>query len=129
MSKKDLKEKPKPFRDLYEVRPKPEAMPKEVRLYQGYWCETCRGLWLVVKLNLGTIPSLSPCFSLEGCTGHGKPIPAPPGPWPVDLPLLIEWYSPRSVKGLSEEMRRHVNNGGLMRRATEGAPQWVKDLA
>lgn len=109
-------------------KPKPAGIPEEIRRYNGYRCEACRGRWLTVDLNEGVTPMFSPCFATEGCRGRAVSLGYPPGPPPGDMPLLIEWYAPANTRGLSYEAKDHVNKGGLIRRATEQAPDWVKAI-
>lgn len=109
---------------------KPPRDPNKPALnhYHVYKCPACMGMWLGVELDQGTIPMFSPCFALQGCRGTatmvGERVGAPP-----NLPLLIEWYEPSTYSGLSYEMKNHVRDGGLVRRATRNAPDWVKQIA
>lgn len=101
----------------------------QIQRYNGYKCEECGGAWLTVDLAQGVTPIFSPCFRTEGCQGRAVSMGYPPGPPPAALPLLIEWYQPTNLRGLSPELRDHVQRGGLLRRAANEAPQWVKEMA
>lgn len=107
--------------------PRDETRPRLNR-YNGYHCPSCGGRWLTVDLDEGATPMFSPCFAKEGCRGTANSMGYPKGS-PPNLPLLIEWYWPMSLSGLSMEMAEHVRRGGLMRRATKTAPEWVQRLA
>lgn len=98
-----------------------------LNLYSTYKCPACMGMWLGVELDNGVTPTFSPCFALQGCRGTAfvtAIAAAPPS-----LPILVEWYEPTTTSGLSFEMKEHVRNGGLVRRATKNAPDWVKRIA
>lgn len=97
--------------------------------HNGYKCGDCGGAWLTVDLDEGVTPMFSPCFRTEGCHGRAVSMGYPPGPPPQGLDLLIEWYAPSSTRGLDPALADHVSRGGLLRRATTGAPAWVKALA
>jgi hypothetical protein len=107
----------------------PAAIPAETRKYNGYKCEKCGGVWGTVDLNRGVTPMFEPCFATEGCTGRAHSMGYPKSPPPKDLPILIEWYAPASVRNLPESIKAHVYRGGLVRRATADAPEWVKRRA
>lgn len=109
-------------------RPLPTSAARP-RRFNGYKCDTCGGAWLTVDLDDGVTPMFSPCFRTEGCEGRAVSMGYPPGPPPTSLPLLIEWYQPTNLRGLDPVLRDHVQRGGLMRRATADAPEWVRRLA
>lgn len=97
--------------------------------YNGYKCDTCRGAWLTVDLDPGVTPMFSPCFRTEGCEGRAVSMGYPSAPPPPDLEVLIEWFKPRSTRGLDPALADHVSRGGLLRRAAANAPAWVKAMA
>jgi hypothetical protein len=107
----------------------PQTAATPLRRYNGYKCDECGGAWLTVDLHEGVTPMFSPCFRTEGCRGRAVSMGYPPGPPPESLPLLIEWYMPTNLRGLNPALADHVRRGGLLRRATAGAPEWVRRLA
>jgi hypothetical protein len=110
--------------------PKPprDSGKPQLNKYNGYKCPACGGAWLSVDLDEGVTPMFSPCFAMEGCRGTAYSMGYPSGP-PKNLPLLIEWYKPVTTLGLSYEAKLYVEKGGLVRRATRNAPDWVRRIA
>lgn len=104
------------------------ANPTRVNAYR---CTTCAGIVTSVDLDPGVTPMFSPCFATQGCDGQ---MVSAGYPQHVDLiqeygQPTLEWHRPASLLGLSAGVIEHVRQGGLVRRATAGAPAWVKELA
>lgn len=97
--------------------------------YNGYICETCRNGFLTLDVDRGITPMLLKCFATEGCSGVARSMGYPDGPPPEELgEPIIYWYKPskEEFNKLSLEMQEYVRGGGLVRKATEAAPEWVK---
>lgn len=102
------------------------------RRYNGYQCDPkggCGGIYLTVDLDRGATPMFMPCFITEGCDGMAVSLGYPKSPPPLKVPLLIEWYQPdsQSLAEMPAALAEHIRRGGMARRPTEDAPQWVKD--
>lgn len=110
------------------AKPPREPSKPTLNRYNIYKCPSCGGAWLTVDLDEGVTPMFSPCFATQGCGGTATSMGYPEGP-PPNLPLLIEWYKPMRIIDLDHEVKDHIRKGGLMRRATRGAAEWVKRLA
>lgn len=97
--------------------------------YNGWLCNECNGGFISLDVDRGTTPMHIPCFATEGCRGVAVSMGYPDGPPPAE-PILY-WYKPskEEFNRLSVEMQDHVRNGGLVRMATEAAPEWVKKVA
>lgn len=107
-----------------------EFIPK----YNGYRCLRCEGRYLTVDLALGVTPMFMSCLATEGCGGKSISMGYPAGTPPLGVRLLLEWIeaTPEEIKrkGIrNPDLLAHFAAGGLMRRAVDTAPQWVKDLA
>lgn len=100
--------------------------------YNGYICESCGKGFLTMDIDEGTTPPFTPCYATYGCRGVARSMGYPDNEPPAELgdPILY-WYKPSvaEFRKLSVEMQEHVLRGGLVRRATEAAPQWVKMAA
>src|SRR5678816_1785608 len=100
------------------------------RRYNGYQCDPkggCGGIYLTVDLDKGATPMFMPCLVTEGCEGMAVSLGYPRAKPPAKLPLLVEWYEPleSSMALMTPAMQEHVRKGGLLRRPTDEAPEWV----
>lgn len=99
--------------------------------YNGYICEKCDKGWLTLDIDQGVTPMFSPCFATEGCDGQAHSMGYPQGDPPAQLGApIIHWYKPTEgeFKQLTPELQDHVRRGGLIRKATKDAPEWVKEI-
>lgn len=100
--------------------------------YNAYVCETCGGAFLTMDVDRGVTASMSRCFATEGCRGVAHSAGYPEGEPPAELgDPIFYWHKPseKEFSQLSYEMQEHVREGGLVRRVTEAAPEWVKMAA
>lgn len=100
--------------------------------YNGYICEECDKGFLTLDVDRGTTPAFSRCFATEGCKGTALSMGYPDGPPPLALgEPIFYWYKPtkEEFNRLSLEMQDYVRRGGLVSKATEAAPAWVKRAA
>lgn len=100
--------------------------------YNGYICDTCDRGFLTLDIDEGTTPAFSACYATLGCRGTARSMGYPEGEPPADLgEPIFYWYKPskEEYRKLSFEMKEHVRRGGLVRKATEAAPHWVKMAA
>jgi len=108
------------------------AVPHTSLKYNGYICDKCDQGYLTLDLHEGVTPMFSPCFATEGCTGQAHSLGYPNGEPPLEFgEPIIHWYRPteEEFKKLSPGEREHVLRGGLARKASEHAPDWVKRIA
>jgi hypothetical protein len=139
--------KPKKFKDLQRARAKArnrrgiEAAEKRRaagktelyppgRRYNGYQCDPkggCGGIYLTVDLDPGVTPMFMPCLITPDCEGLAVSLGYPRALPPAKLPLLLEWYAPDPLYTLPADIEEHVRKGGLVRRPTDEAPEWVKE--
>jgi len=117
-------------------KPKPDIVGHwpEMRKYNGYQCEVCDRVFISVDLHEGVTPMFSPCFATEGCRGKAHSLGYPEGgkkPPEKFGPAIIEWYKPTEAEyqKMSYELQQHIRKGGLARRASRDAPNWVKEIA
>lgn len=99
--------------------------------YNGYICERCGKGYLTLDIDNGVTPMFMPCLATQGCEGRAHSMMYPEGEPPAELgEPIIHWYKPtgEEFKKLSPAVQQHVSRGGLARKATEAAPDWVKDL-
>jgi len=108
---------------------KPEAIPEEINLFHTYKCEDCKKVFQAVDLNDGLTDFYELCFATYGCQGRAVSQLNHSSRMNPNIPVLIEFYAPAHVRGLSYELQAHVKKGGLIRRASKNAPEWVKRLA
>lgn len=97
--------------------------------YNGYLCEKCDKGFLTLDIDRGITPPFTPCFATKGCQGFAHSMGYPDGPPPARFgDPIIYWYKPseEEYNTLSVEMQEYVRRGGLVRKATEAAPPWVK---
>lgn len=96
--------------------------------YNGYICATCDGGFITLDVDHGTTPAETQCLATEGCGGKAISLGYPEGEPPGEP--IIYWYKPSKEEfdQLSFEMQEHVSQGGLVRKATEAAPEWVKAI-
>ena len=79
-----------------------------------YTCRSCGAAISTVDLDDGVTPFLIGCKMSDGCKGMMQSAmyrprnDAPPAQW--------EWFKPTDLKGYSDEMRDHVEAGGLVLR-------------
>lgn len=109
------------------------VLARIIEKYNGYECDTCKGIFITVDIHEGVTPMFSQCFKFEGCRGRAHSLMYPSGGTkpPERLgPPIIEWYRPdeSQIRRMSHEMQVHVRKGGLARRATKEAPDWVKRM-
>lgn len=100
--------------------------------YNGYICTTCDGGFLTLDVDEGTTPAFLACYATLGCRGTARSMGYPDGEPPAELgEPIFYWYKPsqEEYRKLSFEMQEHVRRGGLVRKATEYAPPWVKMAA
>lgn len=100
--------------------------------FNAYLCDTCGKGYLTLDVDRGTTPMFAPCFATQGCKGPAMSAGYPEGPPPLELgDPIIYWHNPGQAEfdKLSLEMQDHVRNGGLVRKATDAAPDWVKAIA
>lgn len=100
--------------------------------YNAYVCITCGMGYLTVDLHEGVTPMIGPCFATEGCGGRAQSMMYPDGDPPADFgPAIIYWYRPTSEEfaKLPPVVQEHVQKGGLARKASDDAPDWVKAIA
>lgn len=100
--------------------------------FNAYLCDTCGKGYLTLDVDRGTTPMFTPCFATQDCKGPAMSAGYPDGRPPLELgDPIIYWYKPNKAEfsQLSFEMQEHVRNGGLVRKATEAAPEWVKRAA
>lgn len=98
--------------------------------FNGYICDTCDKGFLTLDIDRGVTPMFSPCFATEGCAGRAHSMMYPPGEPPAELgEPIIYWYKPNDeeFKKLPPSVQDHVRRGGLARKATTSAPDWVKN--
>jgi hypothetical protein len=99
--------------------------------YNAYTCDKCGKAYLTLDVDPGVTPMFSPCFATEGCDGRAHSAGYPNGEPPEEFgDAIIHWVRPtkEEMKGLSEPVRQHVEQGGLVRRPTEATPEWVREL-
>jgi len=108
---------------------KPRPKEQEIEKYKVYLCDTCAKKYHAVKLHIGVISSIEPCFATEGCIGRARLLAITTNQQIPGIPLMTEWYIPATVYGLSYEMTRRLDQGGLIRRPHDQAPEWVKFTA
>lgn len=100
--------------------------------YNGYICERCDKGYLTLDIDHGTTPGITTCYATEGCDGQAISLGYPEGEPPLELgEPIIHWYKPNATElekmQQSEPwMANYVEGGGLLRKATEHAPDWVK---
>jgi len=109
-----------------------EPLPKTALKYNGYICDTCDRGYLTLDLHEGVTPMFTQCFATEGCEGRAHSLGYPNGEPPAEYgEPIIHWYKPDAVELLKIEKNNpvlfdHVKRGGLMRKATEHTPDWVR---
>jgi hypothetical protein len=99
--------------------------------YNGYICAKCHKGFLTLDVDMGVTPMFSQCFATEGCSGQARSMGYPDGEPPEALgDPIIHWVRPseEEFKHLPPQLKEHVAQGGLIRKATEAAPDWVKTL-
>lgn len=99
--------------------------------YNGYICNECKLGYLTLDIDPGTTPMFGPCFATPGCKGRAHSMGYPTGEPPISLgEPIIYWIKPsgKAFDKLSPEMKVHVMQGGLIRKATESAADWVKEM-
>jgi hypothetical protein len=97
--------------------------------YNAYICNTCGKGFLTLDIDPGTTPFMSPCLATEGCTGMAQSMGYPEGEPPAHLgDPIIHWVKPteEELLRLPPQLVEHVERGGLIRKATEAAPEWVR---
>jgi hypothetical protein len=97
--------------------------------YNGYICAKCGKGFLTLDVDPGVTPMFSRCFATEGCRGQARSMGYPDGePDPSLGDPIIHWVkpSPAEFKKLPRPVQEHVLRGGLVRKATDVAPDWVK---
>lgn len=109
----------------------PDDVKEFTETYHSYVCDTCEGPYAVVDLNEGVTPMFGPCLRTEGCEGRAYSLMDFNPEQFSEFPLLVEFYRPsnlREVRNESPQVVSHIIRGGLMRRPSKDAPQWVKEL-
>lgn len=119
--------------NLIQVDRRPADVQNWIERYHVYICDECMLGYEAVDLDEGATPSQGPCLRTEGCPGTAVSFPIEHGPevHSDDFPVLVEFYRPRNLREIRNEssaVASHVIRGGLMRKASKDAPQWVKEL-
>lgn len=99
--------------------------------YKRWFCPTCQKRFLTVELALGKTPQMMTCLRTLNC--HGIAIPNGEGV-AFGIPLVMEFVKPdaeamEKAKNVMPALYGYFRAGGLMRKAVDTAPDWVKDLA
>jgi hypothetical protein len=97
--------------------------------YNVYICEECKRGVVTLDVDPGTTPFMIQCLATEGCNGMAKSLGYPEGEPPATLAdPIIYWVTPsdEELAKLPPLMVEHVERGGLIMRATEYAPEWVR---
>lgn len=131
-NRKKIKNKPDPLSGFPTVRKLITELDKTPLKYNGYLCDTCESGFLSIDVDEGTTPMFSPCFATEGCEGQAHSMGYPAGPPPEVLgDPIIMWYKPdpSEYNTLDPELIIYAERGGLIRKATKSAPDWVKEMA
>lgn len=128
----------KKAKDLKGLRPTYSVVDEPAALkfgfagrYNGYVCDACDRGFLTLDIHNGVTPMFSPCFATQGCTGRAHSLMYPQGDPPAEFgDPIIHWYRPteEEFKKLPPATQDHVRQGGLVRKATATAPDWVKEL-
>lgn len=98
--------------------------------YNAYACMECGKAYLTLDVDKGVTPMFAPCFATEGCNGEAMSMGYPEGDPPAELgDPIIHWVkpTPKLVGTLPPAIREHVRQGGLIRKATEATPTWVRE--
>lgn len=100
--------------------------------YNGYVCNKCDKAYLTLDIDNGVTPMFMPCLATEGCDGRAHSMGYPEGDPPASMgEPIIHWVRPKDMReflSLPPAVKQHVRQGGLIRRATAAAPDWVKAL-
>jgi hypothetical protein len=125
--------KRKTYGNRVEVVRDLNVLARTIIKYNAYECDTCKGIFVTVDIHEGVTPMFSPCFKTEYCRGRAHSLGYPSGGTkpPERLgPPILEWYRPdeSEIRRMSHEMQQHIRQGGLARRATKYAPDWVKGM-
>lgn len=99
--------------------------------YNGYRCMICGRTYLTVDLGDGVTPMFMTCLMDEECGGKAVSLGYPSMKALFGAPLLVEWVVPSAKdteKITHQGLLDHFAQGGLMRRAVDTAPEWVKNL-
>lgn len=96
-----------------------------------YTCSTCGGYTVTVDIHEGVTPMLLACRAsgrLGDCDGRAVSAGYPTGPRPAHIPEPAwEWYrpTPKAARRMSDDMRHHVEMGGLALRERRSASEVV----
>ena len=88
-------------------------MTAEKGWVNGYHCDDCRDIIWTITADAGTTPMLLACRSKENCRGTmhstwGRQ------PFPIEeLHIRWEWFMPDDFSSYGEDMRQHLEAGGL----------------
>lgn len=99
--------------------------------YNAYVCQSCDKAYLTLDVDQGVTPMFGPCLATPGCQGRAVSAGYPEGEPPAHMgEPIIHWYRPteEELKHLPAVVRAHVRDGGLARKATAAAPEWVRAL-
>jgi hypothetical protein len=101
--------------------------------YNGYVCTSCKKQFLTVELAEGKTPHMMTCLRTKKCNGVAMTM-GHVGSIGLGAPLLMEFVKPdeedmEKAKTVMPQLYAYFRNGGLMRRAVDTAPNWVKALA
>jgi hypothetical protein len=99
--------------------------------YNAYICGKCGKAYLTLDVDHGVTPMFGPCFATEGCGGQAHSLGYPEGDPPSYLgDAIIHWVKPTAgeYEKLSPSQKSHVKQGGLIRKATEATPDWVREM-
>jgi hypothetical protein len=83
--------------------------------YNGYTCEKCKAVTMVIHADPGVTPMFLGCKQPD-CDGRAVSMGYPPGSPPKQLlPAKWEWYRPELDDPILKEpgMMEHVSRGGL----------------
>lgn len=102
--------------------------------YNAYVCDTCGKAYLTLDIDHGTTPAFGPCFATEGCNGRAHSMWYPSGDPPANMgEPIIHWVKPTAEEftqlcKTNVRLAQQVNQGGLIRKATEATPTWVREM-
>jgi hypothetical protein len=98
--------------------------------YNAYICQKCDKGFLTLDVDPGVTPFMIQCLATEGCNGMAHSQMYPEGDPPADLgEPIIYWVKPTDTEfaKLPPLLVEHVEKGGLLMKATDAAPDWVKE--
>lgn len=108
-----------------DVLPPARPLGFEPKL-NAYRCDKCGGNTVTLDVDEGVTPMFLGCRAdgtETGCDGRAVSMGYPKGPAPAWAVPQWEWYKPAPIemRGMSPEMRDHIQRGGLALRRIGGA--------